>query len=93
MAVRVIVTMNAQKGRGDEFGRLFAANLPNVLKEPGCEQYALFRSQEDPDRFVLLERWKDQRSLDTHLALARSRPAPHASLRAGAPVMERFEAP
>lgn len=68
-------------------------NLPTVQKEPGCLQYALFRSVEDPDRFAVLERWTDQKALDTHLAQARARPSAYGSLRIGAPTMERYEAP
>jgi quinol monooxygenase YgiN len=93
MAVRLVVTLTAAKGKGDEFARAFCANLPNVQKEPGCEQYAFFRSLEDPDRFVLLERWKDQAALDVHAALLRSRPSSTASLRGGPPTMERYEVP
>ena len=92
MAVRLVVSMTALKGKGDEFGKAFCANLPNIQKEPGCEQYAFFRSLEDPDKFVLLERWKDQAALDVHAALIRSRPSSTASLRGAPGVMEKYEA-
>lgn len=92
MAVRLVVTMTSQRGKGDEFAKAFSANLPSAQKEPGCEQYAFFRSLEDPDTFVLLERWKDQAALDTHAALSRSRPpSSTASLRGGPATMERYE--
>ena len=48
MAVRLVVTMTSQTGKGDEFAKAFSANLPSAQKEPGCEQYALFRSLEGP---------------------------------------------
>ena len=60
-----------------------------MRKEPGCEEYSLFRNVEDGDRFVMVERWTTQADLDTHLAAARARqaaaPAPTAGLRAGPP--------
>jgi quinol monooxygenase YgiN len=37
-----------------------------VRKEPGCEQFEAFQSVDDPDKIVLLERWKDQDALDVH---------------------------
>jgi quinol monooxygenase YgiN len=83
--------MTSIKGKGNEFSKAFCANLPNVQKEPGCEQYAFFRSLEDPDKFVLLERWRDQAALDTHAALLRSRPSSTASLRGAPATMERYE--
>ncbi len=93
MAIRLVVTMHASKGRGDQFSKLFAERQPDVLKEPGCEEYALFRSVDNTDRFVLLERWKDQKHLDDHLVRIRANPGPHIGLRAGAPVLERYETP
>lgn len=91
MAVRLIVGMRSVKGKGDEFAKAFASVIPGVVKEPGCEEYHLLRSIEDPDRFVLLERWRDARSLDEHITLLRSKPSPYAALRAGNPTVERYE--
>ncbi len=91
MAVRLVVNMQAIKGKGDELARTFASVIPGVLKEPGCEEYHLLRSIEDSDRFVLLERWKDKKSLDDHMVLLQSKPRPYASLRVGNPTVERYE--
>jgi quinol monooxygenase YgiN len=35
-------------------------------EEPGCEQYTLHRLPADPNTFVMIERWRDQESLDHH---------------------------
>ncbi len=91
MAVRLVVTMKALPGKGDEFEKAFQTNVPAIRKEPGCEQYHLFRSVDDPDNFVLLERWTDSATFDEHVKLVRARPAPHAALRDGLPTLERFD--
>ena len=91
MALRLVVNMRAIKGKGEEFSRAFATIVPGVVKELGCEEYHLLRSIEDPDRFVLLERWKDAKSLDDHITLLRSKPSPYAHLREGNSVAERYE--
>jgi quinol monooxygenase YgiN len=92
MAIRLIVNMSAAKGKGEEFAKAFNANVPNVRKEPGCEEYALYRSTEEPDRFILVERWTTQQHLDEHGALLRSRPSATANLRGSEPAkVERYE--
>jgi quinol monooxygenase YgiN len=67
-------------------------------QEEGCEQYELFRSLDDLDKVVLLERWADQASLDKHMQAERTRnAAPIEALVAlwapgTTPTIERFEA-
>ncbi|WP_430231331.1 putative quinol monooxygenase [Paraburkholderia tropica] len=34
--------------------------------EAGCEQYELHRDTEVPDRFMMLERWRDEAALEAH---------------------------
>lgn len=93
MAVRLIVTFTALPGKGADFARAFAPVVEDVKKEPGCEQYELFVSQEDPDKLVLLERWRDQETFDMHSAANRARGvSPTAPFRGGAATLERFEA-
>ena len=92
MAIRLAVNMSAAKGKGDEFAKAFAANLPKVQKEPGCEEYTLFRNVEDPDSFILMERWRSQADLDIHGALLRSTTSTTAHLRGPNPAkVERYE--
>ncbi|MSQ31631.1 MAG: antibiotic biosynthesis monooxygenase [Dehalococcoidia bacterium] len=95
MPIRLIVTTTAEKGKGEEHAKRVASNLANVRKEPGCEQYSLFRDVEDSDRFVMVERWKDKAALDTHLNLIRTRrqqqPAPTANAPRGVrPTIEMY---
>lgn len=37
-------------------------------QEDGCEYYALHQDIEHPDRFVMLERWRDEAALAAHAA-------------------------
>ena len=38
--------------------------------DPGCVKYELCRDVNDPLRFVMLEEWEDQKSLDAHMKAA-----------------------
>lgn len=92
MAIRLVVTMRAKAGKGAALAQAFLPLTKETQKEPGCEQYEIFRSEEDPDKLVLLERWRDQAALDAHMAVLRSRgPLPTAELGEGRPALERFE--
>ena len=92
MAIRLVVSMRAQPGKGAEFAGAFLPATKETQKEPGCEQYEIFRSEEDPDKLVLLERWRDQAALDAHMVVLRARTSsPTAGLGEGRPTMERYE--
>ena len=63
-----------------------------VREEPGCEDFTLFRSEDDPDRSVLIELWTAQADLDAHLQLMRARPLfTPPSLWGKAPWSEKYE--
>jgi quinol monooxygenase YgiN len=77
-----------------DFAQAFAPQIAETLKEPGCEQYELFRSESDPEKLVLLERWSSAEDLDVHMGVLRARgPSPTAPFRAegSAMAMERYE--
>ena len=46
--------------------------LPAVIAatraEAGCEEYGCYEDTQQPGRYVFVERWRDQASLDRHLA-------------------------
>jgi quinol monooxygenase YgiN len=79
MSVRLVITMTAVPGKSDELAALIRER--NVVTEPGCEQFEIFRNVRNPDQLVVLERWKDQESLDTHLAHNKLRPPVPLGLR------------
>jgi len=66
MAVRLVVTINAEPGKGGELAGVFRERCAEVMQEPGCEQFEVFQSVLNPDKLALLELWIDQAALDVH---------------------------
>jgi quinol monooxygenase YgiN len=91
MAIRLIVTITAAPGKGDELAQGYKARCAEVMKEPGCEQFEAFQSAVNPDKLVLLERWTDQASLDAHAKLNSTRPPLLPELRVGKTEREDYQ--
>ncbi|HJU19739.1 MAG TPA: antibiotic biosynthesis monooxygenase family protein [Stellaceae bacterium] len=91
MAVRLVVMIQAAPGKGAELAEAYRARCRDCMKEPGCEQFEVFRSALDPDRLVLLERWADQAALDAHARLNATRPPLRPELRVGNGAREDYE--
>ena len=66
MPVRIIVPMRALPGKRDELVKFYETRCPEVRQEPGCQEYEVFQSVEDPDKMALLERWDDEATLEVH---------------------------
>jgi quinol monooxygenase YgiN len=82
MQVRLVVTINAEPGKGAELAKAFRERCADVMREPGCEQFEVFQSVLDPDKLVLLELWKDQAALDVHAKVNETRAPLPPGLRA-----------
>jgi quinol monooxygenase YgiN len=92
MAVRLVLTIQANPGKGAELAKAMADRCRDVQKEPGCQQFEVFQSALDPDKLVLLELWEDQQALDVHAEVNRTRAPLDPSLRAeGRPEREDYE--
>lgn len=91
MSLRLIVTITAAPGRGGDLAKAYAFRCAEIQKEPGCEQFEVFRSVIDPDKLVLLERWADQAALDAHAKLNTTRTPLDPQLRSGATEREDYE--
>ena len=87
MPVRLVINMKAAPGRGADLLKAMEARCVEVRKEPGCEQFEVFQSGNDPDKLCLLELWADQAALDTHAQRNASQPPnpAMAELRADGP--------
>jgi quinol monooxygenase YgiN len=72
MAIRHVVTVRVAGGRAEDFLAAFRALRESAVREPGCEQYELFRSIDDPDTMVMLERWSSRELLEKHMAAERA---------------------
>ena len=91
MALRLIVTMTAAPGKGSELAQLYKSRCADIMKEAGCEQFEIFQSGVNPDKLVILERWKDQASLDAHSKLNATRASIPAELRVGGTEREDYQ--
>jgi quinol monooxygenase YgiN len=91
MAIRLIISLSAAPGRGADFAKAFKARCAEVRTEPGCEQFEVFTSADDPDKLVLLERWSDQAALDAHAKMNATRTPLPEGLRGGPATREDYE--
>ncbi len=91
MSIRLVVTITAAPGKGAELAQAYKARCADAQKEPGCEQFEIFQGVADPDRLMLLERWKDKAALDAHAKLNSTRPPLRPDLRVGSGEREDYE--
>lgn len=91
MSIRLIITINAAPGKGAEFAEAFRGRCEEVMTEPGCEQFEVFRSALDPDKLVLLELWKDQAALEAHSKMNATRAPLPSGLRGAGGAREDYE--
>jgi len=91
MAVRLVVTIMAVRGKGAELARLYRERCADVMQEPGCEQFEVFQSVLNPDKLTLLELWKDQAALDAHAKVNTTRTPMPEGLRLGQAEREDYQ--
>jgi quinol monooxygenase YgiN len=92
MALRLIVSIRTVPGKGEEYLAEALSHVASVRAEAGCEQYDYFRHAEDPDSFVLVERWTNEPLWQQHMELMRARPPREgAPLTEGRPTLERYD--
>jgi len=73
--IHVLAIVTAQPGQRDAVLEQFRANVPAVLAEPGCIEYAPAIDMEGappsmaklgPDSFAVIEKWQDAAALAAH---------------------------
>ncbi|MGD0810668.1 MAG: putative quinol monooxygenase [Acidimicrobiales bacterium] len=62
----VIARYKAQTGMGDLVATTLAKHVAATRTEPGCLQFVAYRSQKDPDQFVLYEQYVDDAAFEAH---------------------------
>ena len=80
--VAIVVRYQAMAGKGDEVAALLSRHTVATRAEPGCRDFVALRGVEDPDSFVLYERYTGQEAFEAHtasphyegIAVARIRP-------------------
>jgi quinol monooxygenase YgiN len=60
------VHYQAKTGMGDEVAALLARHTAATRAEPGCYDFVALRSSEDPDSFVLYERYESEEAFKAH---------------------------
>jgi quinol monooxygenase YgiN len=66
--VAIVVRYQAMAGKGDEVAALLARHTAATRAEPGNLDFVALRSTEDPDAFVLYERYTDREAFEAHQA-------------------------
>ena len=66
--VAIVVHYQAQPGRGDEVAALLARHTAATRAEPGNLDFVALRGTEDPDSFVLYERYESADAFKAHQA-------------------------
>ena len=54
-------------GDRDAINAALASVVSRSRAEDGCEDYGCYEDSQRPGRYVFVERWRDQASLDRHL--------------------------
>jgi quinol monooxygenase YgiN len=66
--VAIVVHYQAMGGKGDEVAALLARHTAATRAEPGNLDFVALRSTEDPDAFVLYERYSSREAFEAHQA-------------------------
>ena len=53
-------------GRGDEVEAKFKELVPKVLNDPGAITYAVHRAVDNPNKFLVYERYEDEEAFKYH---------------------------
>jgi len=62
----VIAQYKTRSGKGDEVAAILARHVAETRVEPGCLQFTVNRSTDDPERFVLYEQYVDEAAFELH---------------------------
>jgi len=63
----VVAFIKAKPGKEAELQKELEALIPTTRAEPGCVNYDLHRSHDDPASFLFHENWESKAQLDDHL--------------------------
>ena len=63
MSVTIVVNFQASEGNADKLLPLLQQGRDFSRKAEGCESFEMYQRQDDPSRFMFLQRWT---SLEAH---------------------------
>ena len=64
--VTIVARYRAQPGAGDSVAVLLAKHMAATRTERGCAQFDACRLRENPDEFVLYEKYIDEEAFEVH---------------------------
>jgi quinol monooxygenase YgiN len=62
----VAAVLKAAEGKGDTLEQEFRKLVPRVLKDPGAIAYAVHRAIDDPNKFLVYEKYESRDALKFH---------------------------
>jgi quinol monooxygenase YgiN len=68
MSLSVVATISTKSEFRSEVRQALDKILAPSRAEAGCLQYDLHSARDNPDNFVMIERWQDDATLDRHMA-------------------------
>lgn len=68
--INVIVILEIDPARVDEFLEVITLNAAESVKEPGCLRFEVNRQFEQPNLFALSEQYVDQAAMEAHYQTA-----------------------
>ena len=68
--LRLIATMVAKEGMEDELRKALTGLVAPTRTEPGCRMYELWRCNDDPRQFRMVEEWESEAALAVHFETA-----------------------
>ena len=64
----VIARYKTRPGASDEVAAVLLNHVVATRREPGCIDFTVLRSLEEPERFILYERYTDEEAFRAHRA-------------------------
>jgi quinol monooxygenase YgiN len=65
MSIVQIARFSVKEGKGEAFGALLRAIVPQTRQEAGCDRYELYK--DEAGRWVMFEIWADSAAVDLHM--------------------------
>lgn len=67
--ISIIAVLKARPGKTQSLRDALKALLLPTRQEPGNLDYTLFQLRDEPETFYMRESWRDEASLEEHIAL------------------------
>lgn len=64
--INVVVILEIDPARVDEFLEVIRLNAAESVREPGCLRFEVNQSREQPNLFALSEQYRDAQALEEH---------------------------